>query len=252
LAYLESESLKMIALMNKKPANEKSHFLILLRSITLLHQYMLVLGVTKTISELMDETCKALLAFEQAHGHRIKKILKKCPLYYEGIASKSFMTALISVNLAKRMNWESRTTKLKMIACSILQDYSLPVESLTKINYPEDRRLEDYTDEERSQYYQHPINAAILARQFSQYTDIDYILEVHHEMPNKRGFPNQIVQSRFTTICCLFNVAQFLASSLDGAKVDQDYLDKVVREMKRDLSGGNFKLPFTHLEKLIA
>jgi hypothetical protein len=252
LEYLESESQKMISYLNKSSVQSKDYLILILRSITLLHQYMIVLGATETISKLLDETCNAILNFEHAHTHEIKKVLRRFPTYYEGIASKSFMTALIAVHLAKKMSWESRTTKLKMIACSILQDYSLPVESLAQISYPNDTRLAEYTEEEREQYYEHPIHAANIARQFSQFTDIDYILETHQEIPQKKGFPKQIIQSRFTSICCIFNLSQFLASSLDGAHIDQDYFHQVLRAMKRDFSGGNFKQPFDLLEKLIA
>ncbi len=247
IKYLEQETLKSIKALKKFLPSNKDYFIVLLRSITVLHQYMISLGVTESVGELVDEIADGIIKSE-SHYKTLIRLLKNYPQHYEGVASKSLLTGLLSVHLSKKMGWESKTTKMKLAVCSILQDYSLPDEFMSKINYPNDSRLNEFTDEEIEKFYNHPIDAANVSKQFSKYPDLDYILLNHHELPLKKGFPNQVGQSKFTVISCVFNLSQFVASELDGYKFDRNTIIQLVKMMNRDFSVGNFKTVFEALK----
>lgn len=250
LKYLEEESIKCLkALKKSSPANTDT-FIILLRSITILHQYMISLGVTPTILTLSNVITDTIIDVAK-HYKSLKDLLKIYPNLYEGIASKSLLTGFISEYICRAKNWDSITTKKKLTISSLLQDYSLPDEKLSKINYLSDPRLQDFSEEKIKQFHKHPLVVAEVARQFTMYPDIDYIIEHHHELPNKKGFPNHPTATKITAICGVFNTAQFFAAEIDGKKLSSEVIQKALRTMNRDFNSGNFKEPYLILKKAL-
>ena len=243
LEYLEKETIRCTKHLKKIFPSNDEYPIALLRAVTILHQYMITLGTSDAIFSLVDEVAEGILKYE-GHYKSIRKMLTNFPEYYAGIASKSLITGFIAIHLAKKNGWESNTTKMKLAVCSILQDYSLPDEAMAHINYPIDARLNQYSEEDLEKFFNHPIDAANISKQFSKYTDTDYILEHHQELYAKKGFPNQVTSSKFTVICCLFNAAQFFAAEIDGHKYKKDIVSKVMKSMARDFSKGNFKIIF--------
>ena len=81
------------------------------------------------------------------------------------------------------------------------------------------------------------------------FPDIDYIIEHHHELPQKKGFPAQVPLTKLTPICGVFNTAQHLAAGLDGKKVNVALVQKIMRSMNRDFNAGNFKEPYLIIKK---
>ncbi len=247
LEYLEKETIRCTKHLKKLLPGSDEYPIALLRSVTILHQYMITLGTSNAIFDLVDEVAEGILKYE-SHYKSIRQMLKNFPEYYSGIASKSLITGFVAVHLAKKNGWESSTTKMKLAVCAILQDYSLPDENLTHINYPIDVRLNQYEDADIEKFLNHPIEAANISKQFSKYPDTDYILEHHQELYAKKGFPNQVTSSKFTVICCLFNAAQFFAAEIDGNKYRKEIVSKVMKSMARDFSRGNFKLIYDILK----
>lgn len=251
LKYLEEESLKCLKALKKVNPGHPDTFILLLRSITILHQFMLTLGLTPTILTLSNAISDMIIEVSTQYKS-LKEILKIYPNQYEGIASKCLLTAFIADSLCKSIGWDSITTKKKLAISSILQDYCLPDEELSKINYLSDPRLQNFSEEKIRQFHKHPIVASELARQFTMFPDIDYIIEHHHELPNKKGFPNQPLHTKLTAICGVFNTAQFMAAEIDGKKLNKDVIQKALRSMNRDFNTANFKEPYTILKKSLS
>jgi putative nucleotidyltransferase with HDIG domain len=250
LKYLETESMKCLKALKKISIESKDIFVILLRSITILHQYMTVLGVNPTILSLANAITDLTINFSEK-SRDLKPLLKSYPNLYEGIASKSLMTALIADKICQKMGWDSITTKKKLAMSALLHDFTLPDDSMSKINYVTDPRLQNYCDAKIDLFYNHPITASKIASQFSMYPDIDYIIEHHHELPQKKGFPAHPPQIKLTAICGVFNTAQYVAAEFDGNKISLDLVYKMLRSMNRDFNSGNFKEPYTIIKKLL-
>ena len=112
---------------------------------------------------------------------------------------------------------------------------------MSKINSENSSMLQNYSEEEQELFFNHPLTAAEYAKQFTSYPDIDYIVESHHELPNRKGFPTKPTSSKLTKVCAVFNVSQFIAAEIDGAEPSNAILSKAVKTMSRDFSNGNFR-----------
>lgn len=240
IKYLEEESKKCLKALKLAKPDDKGIYLLLLRSITILHQFILALGVTDTVLVLTNVIAETIVN-QYKSLISLKPILKAYPSFYQGIASKSLLTALISQAIAWKVGWESQTTKMKLAVCALLQDITLPEESMAKANSLKSEYIKGHDARDIEEYKVHPIKAAEFAKQFTNFPDIDYIIEAHHELPNRKGFPNRPSSSKLTQICAVFNVSQHIAAELDGEKLSDIFLQKVTKPMAKTHSGGHFR-----------
>ena len=68
------------------------------------------------------------------------------------------------------------------------------------------------SEEDQIDFANHPIDAAKIAQLFTQYPEVDFIIQNHHEMPDGTGFPAKISASKITQAAAIFSVANDLAS----------------------------------------
>lgn len=241
LEYLEGESRKCLKAIKKLSTRSDDMLLVLLRSVTLIHQTLLAVGVTPGALMLCNSVTDAIIEITQGGSRELGPILKRYPNVYAGIASKSLLTGFISSTLASKMGWESATTKKKLTMASLLMDFTLAEEEMSKINSPSDPKLKKYNEEQIQNFLQHPAKAAELSQQFTMYPDIDFLIENHHETPNRKGFPYQPSHTKLTALCSVFNISQFIAAEIDGEVVSAQLLGKTMRALSRDYNTGNFK-----------
>lgn len=240
LKYLENETTKCLKALRSIDVNNKDLYLLQLRSITILHQYILALGVSPSVLILANAITDSTIQLSK-NKSSLGQIFSEYPYFYEGTASKSLLTSYIAEAVAKKLGWDSETTKKKLSICSLLQDITLPEESMSKINSSKSSMLKPYNDETIKKFLSHSVTAAEYAKQFTSYSDIDYIIESHHELPNRKGFPNRPPSSKLTKVCAVFNSSQFIASELDGEMITNITLSKVVKTMAKDYNVGVFK-----------
>lgn len=240
IKYLETETNKCLkALKNLRPT-DKDIYLVLLRSTTILHQYILALGITESVLALTTLISESIINLYK-NNLSLKPILKSYPMFYQGIASKSLLTAFICEAIAWKMGWESHTTKLKLAVCSLLQDITLPEETMSKANSLNSEYIFGHLPQDIDAYKNHPITAANFAKQFTSFPDIDYIIESHHELPSRKGFPNRPSSSKLTQICAVFNVAQYIAAEIDGEALTDVKLQSITRPITKIYNGGHFR-----------
>jgi len=240
LKYLETESIKCIKALNFMEPNHKDIYLLQIRSVTILHQYILALGVSPSVLSLMNAVI-ANIHKTSRNLINLSDFLQDYPIYYQGIPSKSIITAFIACHLAKKVGWESSLTQSKLIICSLLQDITLPDDDLSKINNTNSPKLKDFKEEDLQAFFNHPNEAAKLSKQFSSYSDIDYIVESQHELPNRKGFPNRPSSSKLTQICAVFNTSQYVAAEIDGESPNNNHYAKIIKTMSKDFATGTFK-----------
>lgn len=250
LKYLEAETQKCLKAMDRMEATHKDIYILQLRSITIIHQYLIALGVNPSLIELVDKTVDSVFHTGKKKAF-LKNILQEYPQFYAGISSKSLLTAYIAESLAKKMGWDSETTKKKLIIAAILQDVTLPDESMGKISNLNQFKDQGFSEDELEDFTNHPVAAANFAKQFTTYSDIDYIVLNHHELPQRKGFPNRPSSSRFTQITAVFNTAQFVASELDGQELDDTLFGLVQKTLTKDYTSGIFKEVQKHLKTIL-
>lgn len=250
LRFLENETQRCLQALKKVKENSKDIFVILIQSITMFHQYLNTLGLSTSLSELTDEIINTIINVSQSKKD-FTTIIKNFPTRYEGVASKSLLTAFISQVLCEAMDWHSVSSKSKLAISSILQDYTIKDDELSKVSFLNHHLLTSLSEKELLEFTEHPIRAAEMGRQFTSYPDIDFILLTHHETPNRVGFPNKPSPMKLTSICAVFNISQYIAAQIDGKMVNDDLLTKTMNGMAKDFNNGNFKEVLTIAKKHI-
>lgn len=250
LKYLEEEAKKCLKGLRKIAVDSPDVFIVTLRSITIMHQYMLALGVSPIVLTLANSITDNIISIAENY-RTLKSLLKKYPHIYEGIASKSLLTGFLSSYICHHMGWDSMTTKKKLAIASILQDYNLTDESLSKINQMSDPRLTSFNEASIKILLEHPVTVGEVARQFTMFPEIDFLIESHHELPNRKGFPMQPPLTKLTAINAVFNTSQYVAAEIDGLQYSAELNHKILRSMNRDFNVGNFKEPLKILKNIL-
>ncbi|MCO4753829.1 MAG: hypothetical protein KC478_05080 [Bacteriovoracaceae bacterium] len=250
LEYLETESRKCLKAIRKMNTKSDEMILVLLRSTTLVHQSLLAIGVTPGVLTLCNAITDTIIEVVKQEGG-VRNILKRYPHIYAGIASKSLLTGFIATALTNKMGWDSISTKKKLTTAALLMDFTLPEEEMAHINSPASPILKTFAEEDIVAFIQHPLKAAEVAQQFTMFPDIDYLIENHHETPNRKGFPNQPSHTKLTALCSVFNASQFVAAELDGEGINNQLIAKTIRSMSRDYFHGNFKETLKAIKEIL-
>lgn len=240
LDFLEAEIDHFLEVFKNAPEKSDDIFTLLLRSVTVLHQYLIAIGISKKAIILMEYLVNAIINI-QMKNNDLKTILNNYPYYYEGISSKSILTAIISIYVARNLDWDSKTTKGKLIAASILQDYALTDEALSKVTSLKDPYLKNLSKELVKEFKEHPEKSSKMAAQFNNYTDIDSIIIAHHEFPNRKGFPNRPINNLLSQLNHVFNISQFIASKIDGEHFADVPINKILLTIKKEFNIGSAK-----------
>lgn len=250
LKYLETECQLCLKGLRDLSFKNDEVYVMYLRCISVIHQYIIAVGPTPTVHRLAEATINSIIKHHE-HTYQFSAILDEYPSYFEGIASKSLLTAYFALQIAKRMGWDSEVTKGKLVLAAILQDYSLPDERMSKITNTKSQEMLKYSEEEIEAYMEHPNVAAKMAEYFTAYPDVDYLIVHHHELPNKQGFPNKPPNTKLTSLCSVFNVAQHIASVVDGEKMTNNNLLKTFNSMNKQFNQASFKEPLKLAKRYI-
>ena len=204
LKYLEDETQKCLKAVILTDLESADFHVVHLRSINIIHQYLTILGLTPSMNKLVDAMLDKICDFIDKN-QRLGRILENYPLHYEGTASKSLLTAYLASALSIKMGWTSKTVLKKIILSAILMDYNLADDQLSKANSLNDYRIKSLDQNELENYKNHPIKAAETSLLFTTVGSIDFIIENHHETPNRKGFPNRPAHLKLTIISGVFN-----------------------------------------------
>ena len=148
------------------------------------------------------------------------------------------------------MEWNARSSKAKMTISSILHDIFLENDDLSRIKKLDDKNFELMSSVEKNEFIQHPMKAARIANQFAGHSDIDYIIEQHHELPNGEGFPLGCNSLKLSVLSCIFITSYNFANISSGFDLTPSNVRKVIRHMLKTFNVGNFKEPMKILAEI--
>lgn len=240
LKYLEEEATKCYKALKEINLEHKDIYLVLLRTLTICHDYLNGLGYTPAILKVLEQVIDTMVA----HCEKIrslKKVLKNYPPYYQGVTSKSLLTGFITYFVSANMGWEASSTKKKLMMASLIQDLTLEDDFQGSIPNQTSHLFNELPKDLQENYLEHPINAGFIAKQFTTYPELDHLIENHHELPSRKGFPNKPSLSKFNPLNAVFNIAQHVATHIDGQKISSDLINKTLKSMSKDFSTGVFK-----------
>lgn len=240
LRYLEEESLKCIRVLEKVNGAHKDIFLVLIRSISILHEYLRSVGVCETVLQLADIITKTIIdACERRKNFH--NVISYYPVKYDCVASKSLLTAIMTLFFAEELTWQAITTKKNLVMASIIMDFAVEEEELCFSIELNEASTKKFNEQEIKTYADHPNIAAKIATQFTLYPDLDFIVRHHHELPNRKGFPNTPSANLLTPICGVLSICHHLAIRIDGHKVSNKLLKDLVGNMNQYFGINTYK-----------
>ena len=222
-----------------------------IRATLLIHQYVRTVGVTEKLIKLCDEaiTCTKNVILECKN---FKNILSLFPKTQADLAEQSIMTLYLAELMLTSLGWASETSRKKMGLASLLYDSMLSNDDLSKITSLEDPELEKFSEEEQTEFRNHPVKAADMARNFQGYPEVDFIVSQHHERPRGDGFPHGIANNKLTAHSCIFILANNFILKFVAEGKDPSMIVDIFREMKTIYNIGNFKDPVSSLQRAIS
>jgi HD-GYP domain-containing protein (c-di-GMP phosphodiesterase class II) len=184
----------------------------------------------------------------------MKKIFAKNISREDGQYIKSRISLICSIScaIAKELDWGSETSFDKLIYAAHMHD--LPLFSnpkLLKIQTIVELDMdEEITDAEREAFLNHPEEAAKkIAKDFHAPAEALEMVEQHHELPSRQGFPKQVQPVRIIPYAAILSVSIDLAQYIlkDKNWKAQEY----IKIRKNHWRGAIFTKIFKALEKML-
>lgn len=215
---------------------------------SLIQNYVVNFGVTESVQNLTEKLIDSIpqLCDEKS----LPEIFVNFPFRDGGIAVKSVLTSYVGEHLLSKMGWKARSSKAKLIIASILHDAFLESDEYSTISTLQDMQFWDLSDVEKDNFSKHPLLAARIANQFSGYSDVDYILEQHHELPTGNGFPYGLSSIKLSVLSCIFITSSNFTNICMGMDLSASNLKKIIGHMAKTYSAGNFKKPMNILSDI--
>jgi HD-GYP domain-containing protein (c-di-GMP phosphodiesterase class II) len=132
------------------------------------------------------------------------------------IITHSFLVGQVACALAYQMQWPSSSTYLKLSLAAFLHDISLNSTDLALIDYlPDAESSGRFSHQDILALKMHPVKASELSRNFTEIpSDVDQILNQHHERPDGKGFPKQISGKAISPLAALFIIAHDMVHAM--------------------------------------
>lgn len=247
------ESIKNISkFYTIKNLEKKKLILLHQQSIFFIREFIQRLSVTDEIVKLTQLFIESSSTFIRSETH----LDEVFDLVIQGrsvtFAQQTLLTIYLSRAILLKMQWNSDMALNKIALAAILQDIHLTNDDLIKIRSVNDPALKEFTEFEQNDFLIHPEKAAIIARLFNGFTDVDFILMEHHERPTSDGFPKGGNASSLTAISCIFILTNNVVSKIAQHPICPPLvLREIVKQLKTHFSSGNFKDPYKTLEKIV-
>jgi response regulator RpfG family c-di-GMP phosphodiesterase len=164
----------------------------------------------KEIENILDRVMDAV--GKNSKLQNIMKMIKQKDGRVSGFAKEIQLMSFITCFMARKLEWNSRTTLEKLIYACVLHDITLAFKPrllrLNSLSAFEDQK-DDLSTEEQKIFLNHPKEAAQLLKTHfkSAPPDTDTLILQHHEQPNGTGFPGHLTHDKCSPLSQLFIVA---------------------------------------------
>lgn len=234
-----------------KNMEKKKLILLHQQSVFFIREFIQRLNVTDEVvklTQLFIESSSQFIRSDTSLTEILNLVIQNRTISF---AQQTLLTIYLARAILLKMQWHSDMALNKIALAAILQDIHLYNDDLIKIRSVNDPALKNFTEAEQQDFLDHPERAAIIARLFNGFTDVDFILLEHHERPSSDGFPKGVNASSLTILSCIFilviNVVSKIAQQQDFSPND---LRDIVKQLKTKFSSGNFKEPYKVLDKI--
>lgn len=222
-----------------------------MNSVDAIHEGLRNLGVSAEAMELAEKSVGATL-----------KVLKKSPnlsvLLNQMMKNKNYIYELSMINsylstaIAKETDWASEKTYDKLAMASLIMDISLESEDLAKIISLDSPEFKNLSQEFQDEVADHPHASVKLLDEAEDFSsDCRNIILEHHELPEGKGFPRKLNQTKISPLSCIMIISQHYARTVLLEGHSAEVIDKIKIEISKDFNKGNFKKPCAGFLKAI-
>lgn len=216
----------------------------------ILQQFVKEVGVNDSIIELADKVITTVHENSLQYSEFTNFVLNY-PLKHRDSAERSILIFYTCEAICRGLGWSSDLSRKKLGLASLIHDVHLEQEDMLRLTSFDHPDMELYSEEERESYKEHPRRAAAIANFFSGYSDTEFIIEQHHELPDGTGFPAKLNSNKLTTVSCVFIIAHYFVNQLTSSKLNASSVVRIVNEMKAPFNLGSFKEPMQILIRAI-
>ncbi|CAM9872365.1 unnamed protein product, partial [Chrysoparadoxa australica] len=249
LSFLENSISKIQSTLRKGqfPSPSK-HIQTIVAGVLVVHQYIRDVGVSETLKEFVDELINQLSVVFKKYNN-LEELLLDFPMEHGDLAEQAVLKGLICEFLTLSLGWKSNLVKQKTGLSAILHDSLLEREEWATITYKDHPDLDFLSEEQRKNFIDHPKRAAEISRNFSQYTEVDFIIDQHHEQPDGSGFPLGLHTGKITQVSSVFILASNLVTHLVINGITAGTIRNILSGFSQLYNVGTFKEPLNELIK---
>lgn len=247
LSFLENSIKKIGQSLNRGSfPTKKRHIQSVIAGVLVGHQYLRDVGVSDSLKAFFELLIDQFTQILDEYGS-LELLLLDFPMEHADLAEQAVLKALISEFLIKSLGWRSNLSRQKTGITSLLHDVFLEREEWSTITYSDHPDLDYLSTEQKENFLNHPKKAAEISQQFSQYTEIDFIIEQHHEQPDGNGFPQGINSGKITQVSAVFILSSNFVTQLVINGITVGTIRNILSGFKNIYNVGNFKEAFTLL-----
>jgi response regulator RpfG family c-di-GMP phosphodiesterase len=251
LNFLESSLKKINSSLSKKGVPSKVLIQTQIAGALIVHQYLQSIGITDSVIEASLNIVESIPKAYKGYEEKFMDFLEKFPLEHADLAEQSILCAYFCEAITYSLGWRSNMARKKLVLAALIHDAHLADESLSKITHLENSEYKVLCEEERKDYVNHPKKASKMALHFTGFSEVDFIIDQHHERPDAKGFPNGLNSNKITTISSIFILSDNFVRQLTTYGITRVSVLNVLSGLKGVFTHGNFKEPYLHLVKLI-
>lgn len=216
----------------------------------IIHEHLRTLGISE---DLIGFTKIVIKSFHQNFKRfdGLISLLTAFPLKEKDMAEKSVLCAYFGEALMAKLEWNSDLAREKLGLSSLIHDATLSDEVLASLEGKEDPALKKLTPELQEEYRLHPLKAAEIAKYYTSFPEIEFIVAQHHEHPKGLGFPSRVTAYQMNAISCVFVLCNNAVIKLANKGLSKKSITSIVSEFKTIYTEGNFKGPMKILADLL-
>lgn len=176
----------------------------------------------------------------------VKRFKKNCSEEF----LKTMLTSYLMSLIIDKFPWKTDVLKEKGAFASMLCDMLLEKEDFTVIREWEKGRGGELPERLK----QHPLEVANALRKNRNLIPSETltIIELHHELPDGKGFPRGITATRFNHLTCIFIISQRFIEELFEEEFNFDKRMDIIERLQKKFDAKSFEKTMNALISIVA
>ena len=251
LNFLERSIEKVIQTLKTKNTNPKVLIQTQIAAALIIHQYLRDVGISESVISLTEEVINTIPKIFDSLDDDLMAVLSAFPMEQGDLAEQAILKAFFCESICRGLGWSSDFARRKLVLAALIHDFYLRDEELTKITHLEQGEFQFLLQSQKEEFLEHAAKAAEMARHFTRFSDVDFIIEQHHELPDGSGFPRKLNSNKITSIAGVFILSSNFVTQLVIHGMSRISVMNTLAGFNRLFDQGNFKDSFKSLKKAI-